>query len=237
MTTKKPIQKPGEQSVAAVAPSLEEVLARYMDEVKRLDIIRQQLEASGVKLEVPPAEPGMVRPSEAVITPEVIQAAKALPDVPLPAPAELNRVRPGAPIGGTYRPWTKADMNGQEKYWLVPQFIPGAVHPVKDENGKYHIFMDVNGLVCSLLVWENQEVSGMFYHAYKNIEDAFKQSEEYKTKGPVTGPHVTGGPGGSNTWYFQGEAPAAWINIDGGYYKPGDAMPLDEIPESRPPLS
>lgn len=234
MTTKKPTQAPAKQSVAAAAPSQEEVLARYMDAVKSLELMRQQLEASGVKLEVPPTEPAVIRSSEPVITPEVIQAAKALPEVPLPAPEVLNQVKPGAAIGGTYRPWQRMDLKGQERFWLVPQFIPGAVHPVKDENGKYHIFMDVNGLQCSLLVWENQEVSGMFYHAYKNIEDSFKASEEYKVKGPVSGPHVAGGPGGSNTWYFQGEAPSAWINIDGGYYKPGDAMPNDEIPEARP---
>lgn len=233
-TIKKPIQATEEQSVAVATPSPEEVLARYLDAVKTLDLMRQQLEAAGVKLEVPPSEPAMVKES---VTPEVIAATKELPTVPLPGPERLATVKPGAAVDGTYKPWTRMDLQGQDRYFLVPQFIPGAVHPVKDENGKYHIFMDVNGLQCSLLVWENQEVSGMFYWAYKNIEDSWKASEEYKNKGPVNGPHVAGGPGGTNTWYYQGEAPSAWLNIDGGYYKPGDQMPLDDVPETRPPLS
>ena len=237
MTTKKTIEATQEQSVAAAAPSQEEAIARFMDAMKALDMMRQQLEASGIKLEVPPVEAGVVREPVPVATlsPEALAAAKKLPDAPLPSPEVLQTVPPGAAIGGTYRPWNKQDLKGQEKFWLVPQFIPGAVHPVKDQNGKYHIFMDVNGLQCSLLVWENQEVSGMFYHAYKNMEDQWKATEEYKHKGPINGPHVTGGPGGTNTWYYQDEAPSAWLNIDGGYYKPGDAMPLDDIPEQRPP--
>ena len=230
MTTKKTTQAPGEQSVAAT-PSPEEVLARYMDAVKALEHMRVQLEAAGVKLEVPPSH---TETTPRVPTPEEIAAAKKLPEVPAPAPERLHAVPPGAPIDGSYRPWTKMDLKGQEKYQLVPQFIPGAVHPIKDENGKYHIFLDVNGLKCSLIVWEVQEVSGMFYWAYKNIEDSWKASEEYKVKGPVSAPWVSGGLGGTNTWTFQGEAPAAWINIEGGYYKPGDPMPLDEVPEVRP---
>ena len=198
--------------------------------------MRQSLEAQGIKLEVPPSEPAVVRPS-VVPTPELIAATKAFPEVPLPTIEKLATVKPGQAIEGTYRPWTKADMAGQDRFQLVPQFIPGAVHPVRDENGKYHIFMDVNGLQCSLIVWEVQEVSGMFYWAYKNMEDGWKASEEYKAKGPINGPHVAGGWGGTNTWSFQPESPSAWINIDGGYYKAGDAMPLDEIPEQRPPTS
>ena len=149
----------------------------------------------------------------------------------------MAEVKPGAAVDGTYRPWRKQDLVGQDRYWIVPHFIPGAVHPVKDENGHYHIFMDVNGLQCSLLVNENQEVSGMFYWAYRNIEDAYKATEEFKTKGPINGPHVSGGWQGANTWTYQAESPSAWLNIDGGYYKPGDSMPLDDIPETRPPLS
>lgn len=240
-TQKKTTQAPEEQSVAVAAPSQEEQIARFMDAMKALDMMRQSLEAQGFKLEVPPTEAGVVRESAPVITPvvtpEVIAASKVLPEVPLPAPEVLQQVKPGAAIGGTYKPWTRMDLQGQEKYPLVPQFIPGAVHPVKDENGHYHIFMDVNGLQCSLLVWENQEVSGMFYHAYKNIEASWKATEEFKTKGPINGPHVSGGWQGTNTWTYQPESPSAWLNIDGGYYKPGDSMPLDDIPETRPPLS
>jgi hypothetical protein len=224
MTTKKPTESKAsqEQSVAAT-PSPEEVLARYMDAVKALDLMRQQLEASGVKLETPPTEPGVVR--------ESVPVAQKLPDIPLPAPEVLAKVKPGQAIEGTYRPWTKSDLAGEEKHQLVPQFIPGAVHPIKDQNGKFHIFMDVNGLQCSLVVHEINYVSGMFFHAYKNIEQAWRDSEEFKAKGPINAPWVAGGLHGTNTWAYQGEAPAPWINIDGGYYKPGDPMPLDDLGE------
>ena len=228
MSTKKPTQNEAseEQSVAATTPSPEEVLARYMDAVKALEQMRKQIEASGIKLEVPPTEPAQVRSS--VPTQAELDAKKAFPEVAIPT-EQLNQAKPGQAIGGGYRPWNKMDLKGQEVYPLVPQWIPGAVHPIKDSNGKYHIFLDVNGLQCSLLLWEPQQVSGMFYHAYKNMEEAFKASEEFKAKGPVNAPWVSGGPQGTNTWSFQAEAPSAWLNIDGGYYKPGDEMPLEEI--------
>jgi len=75
----------------------------------------------------------------------------------------------------------------------------------------------------------------MFFHAYKNIEDQWRKSEDFKKKGPGENAiWVNGGLGGINTWYYQPEAPASWINIDGGYYKPGDEMPSDDIPTERP---
>lgn len=227
-TQKKPTPAAEKQSVAA-NPSQEEVLARYMDAVKMLDLMRQQLEASGIKLEVPPSETTVVRDERALL-----EDAKRLPDVPPPDPRKLATILPGAAVDGTYKPWTKIDLDGQEKFQVVPQMIPGAVHPLKDKEGKWHIFLDVNGLKACLTVWEINTLSGMFYHAYKNIEDQWKATEDYKVKGPIDAPWVNGGLGGINTWYYQGEAPASWINIDGGYYKPGDEMPLDDIPDIRP---
>lgn len=228
MTTKKPTQGSGEQSVAAT-PSQEEVLARYMDAVKTLELMRQQIEASGIKLEVPPTETTVVRDER-----ELLEAAKQLPDAPLPDSKKLNKILPGAAIEGTYKPWTKEDLREQDKHQVVPQMIPGAVHPLKDKEGKWHIFLDVNGLKACLTVWEVNTLSGMFYHAYMNIENQWKATEDYKVHGPIDAPWVNGGLNGINTWYYQGEAPASWINIDGGYYKPGDEMPLDDIPDTRP---
>lgn len=218
-----------EQSKSEVAtPSQEEMLARFNEALKALGEMRKTLEDAGVKLEVPPTETTVVRQA-APIVPGANDAGFA----PLPTSA-MGKVKPGTVVNGVPRPWTREDLEGQDKFDFVPQFIPGAVHPIEDANGKFHIFLDVNNLQCCLTVWELNRVSGMFYWAYKNIEDQWKLTEEFKKKGPINGPHVTGGLGGQNTWYYQGQAPAAWINLEGGYYKPGDAMPLDDIPLERP---
>lgn len=226
---RKSIQEVSEkQSKSEVkTPSPEEVLARYKEAIAALAEMKTQLEAAGVKLEVPPTETTVVR--QAPIVPGMGDAAFT----PL-SPVITKKLRPGEVVNGVPKPWSKEDLVDQEKYDFVPQFIPGAVHPIQDADGKWHIFLDVNNLQCSLTVWELNRVSGMFYWAYKNIEDQWKSTEEFKKKGPIWGPHVTGGLGGTNTWYYQGQAPAAWINLEGGYYKPGDEMPLEDIPIERP---
>lgn len=217
-----------EQSKSEVkTPSPEEVLARYKEAVAALAEYKAQLEAAGVKLEVPPTETTVVRAAP------VIPGMGDASFTPI-SPSVMKKVKPGEIINGVPRPWIKEDLADQEKYDFVPQFIPGAVHPIQDTEGKWHIFLDVNNLQCSLTVWELNRCSGMFYWAYKNIEDQWKTTEDFKKKGPIWGPHVSGGLGGINTWYYQGQAPAAWINLEGGYYKPGDEMPLEDIPLERP---
>lgn len=226
---RKSIQPTEEQSKSeTTTPSHEEeMLARFNEAVAALAEMKKTLEAAGVKLEVPPTETTVVRPAPAV--PTMVDAAFQ------PISQDVaTKVKPGTVINGVPRPWTKEDLSGQDKYPFVPQWIPGAVHPLQDAEGKWHIFLDVNNLQCSLTVWENNVVSGMFYHAYKNIEDQWKASEEFKKKGPIIGPHVNGGLGGINTWYYQGQAPTPWINLEGGYYKPGDEMPLEDVPLVRP---
>lgn len=218
---KKPIAGKQERSEAEETSSLSQeeakaaAIARYKEAKKALEALAKSLQAEGVVLEQPPTETTVVR--------EIVT------DNP-----HDNRLRPGTVINGIPRPWHKEDLAGQEKFPLVPHWIPGAVHPLPDADGKYHIFLDVNGLVCCLTVNELNVVSGMFYHAYMNIEEQYKETEQFKKKGPKDGPHVNGGWGGINTWSYVGEAPSSWIDIDGGYYSPGAEMPLEDIPEVRP---
>ena len=227
-TAKKPTQDTEERS-EAVAPSetkkvdIEELkkaaIAQYLEEVARLKKLKEDLEATGVFLEEPPTETTAVRPASEPVT---------------LTPQRALRPKPGELIGGVIRPWTKEDLADQEKFPVVPQWIPGSVHPIPDANGKFHIFLDVNDLVCCLTVHELNVVSGMFYHAYRNIEDQWKKSEAFKKKGPLNAPWVNGGLGGINTWFYVGEAPNPWIDIDGGFYQPGSEMPMDAVPETRP---
>src|SRR5579859_5120924 len=222
---KKPIATKQERSEAEATSSLSQeeakaaAIARYEEAKKALEILAKSLQAEGVVLEQPPVETTVVRESFTPI------------DTNNPHDRGL---KPGTVVNGVPRPWTKEDLQGQEKFPLVPHWIPGAVHPLPDAEGKYHIFQDVNGLTCCLTVNELNVVSGMFYHAYMNIEEQYKATETFKKKGPKDGPHVSGGWGGINTWSYVGEAPSSWIDIDGGYYQPGAEMPLEEIPEVRP---
>ena len=224
MTTKQRTTQVAEEQSAAVTSSqtAEEAkataIARYEEAKKLLEELAKQMKAAGVELEQPPTETTVVRESEPIVAHDPYD----------------KRLRPGPVINGVARPWTKEDLANQDKFPLVPQWIPGAVHPLADSNGKYHIFLDVNGLTCCLTVHELNTVSGMFYHAYKNIEEQWRNTEDFKKKGPINGPHVNGGWGGINTWSYVGEAPSSWIDIDGGYYQPGAEMPLDEIPDVRP---
>lgn len=221
---KKPIAGKQERSEAEATSSQSKeeaqaaAIARYEEAKKALEALAQSLQAEGVVLEQPPTETTVVREQEVIET----------------GNPHDKRLKPGTVINGVPRPWTKEDLAGQEKFPLVPKWIPGAVHPLADANGKFHIFLDVNNLTCCLTVYEMNVVSGMFYHAYMNMEEAWKATEEFKKKGPIDGPHVHGGWGGINTWSYVGEAPSSWIDIDGGYYQPGAEMPLEEIPEVRP---
>lgn len=216
-TAKKTTEVTQEQSeaVAPSSPTKEEAIAQYKAALAGLEAFRKTLEAQGIALEAPPIETTVVRDSER-------------------EPVDPLQVRPGALINGQPRPWTRDDLKGQEKFPVVPKFIPGAVHPLPDANGKYHIFLDVNGLTCCLTVHEMNVVSGMFYHAYMNIEEQWAKANLFKKKGPTDGPHVNGGWGGINTWVYVDEAPSAWIDIDGGYYQPGAEMPNEDIPLERP---
>lgn len=223
-TAKKTTQVTEERSEAKATSSLSKeeaqaaAKARYEEAKKALADLAESLKAEGIVLEQPPTETTVVRESDLI-------AAGNPHD---------TRLKPGTVVNGVPRPWTKEDLAGQEKFPLVPHWIPGAVHPLPDADGKYHIFLDVNGLTCCLTVNELNTVSGMFYHAYMNIEEQYKKTEEFKKKGPKDGPHVSGGWGGINTWSYVGEAPSSWIDIDGGYYSPGAEMPLEDIPEVRP---
>lgn len=227
MTTAKKTTQDTEERSEAEAPlkktdpvDVEELkkaaVTQYLEEVARLKKMKEALEAAGAVVEEPPTETTVVRPA---------------------GESPIRRPKPGELVNGVIRPWTKEDLADQEKFPLVPQWIPGAVHPIPDANNKYHIFLDVNDLICCLTVHELNVVSGMFYHAYKNIEDQWRKTEEFKKKGPLNAPWVNGGLGGINTWFYVGEAPNPWIDIDGGFYQPGAEMPMDDIPETRPSYS
>src|SRR5260221_9192799 len=151
---KKPIAGKQERSEAeATSPLTKEeaqsaAVARYEEAKKALETLAKSLQASGIVLEQPPVETTVVRESD------IINAG---------TPHD-GRLRPGTVVNGVPRPWRREDLAGQEKFPLVPHWIPGAVHPLADAEGKHHIFLDVNGLTCSLTVNELNVVSGMFYH-------------------------------------------------------------------------
>lgn len=226
MTAKKTTGEEGQEQSEAVAQVNVQAMADQLRQAQEMiAILNEQnamilaaLQAKGQAVETPPVE---------------TTAYRDLSETP-------QRLRPGQSLGegaaAGWVPWRKADLDsGGEKHNFVPQYIPGLVHPLKDEKGKYKIFLDVNDLQCLLTVGElNENVSGMFYHAYMNAEDEYRKSEEFKNSGPMQALWARGGPGNSNTWHFEGEAPAAWIAIDGSYYRPGKEMPLAEIPDSRP---
>lgn len=213
-TQKKTTQEVTEKQSEAVVSETPDLATIYKQQVALLDQIAAQAKAAGIELEKPPSD--IVSYKESV-----------------PAEAGNKRqLKPGQSLGegltGGWVPWRKQDLDAtpEEKYNFVPIFIPGAVHPLKDENGMFKIILDVNDLKCCLTVGELCEnISGMFYHAYKNLEDEYRKREQFKSRGPESGPHTTGGRSGQNTWHYEPEAPSAWIDLDGRYYTPGADIP------------
>jgi hypothetical protein len=200
--------------------------ARYEEALKQLAEMAAAMKAAGIKLDQPPAaDTTIVAPS----VEEFVALDNPSFDPKQLTPQQIARLAPGLE-----RPWSKADLDRDpDKHDFVPQFVPGAVHPILDEHRRPKIWLQVNGLMCCLTVGViNKNISGMFYHAYKNIEQQWLESEDFKAHGPVNGPWVTGGPGGINTWYYEPEAPKAWIDLDGKYYQPGAPMPTTEGSES-----
>lgn len=217
MTTKKATQETENQSevVNDTKPDLD-LKAMYEQLLAQQEAIRAAAKSAGIQLEEPPTGDAVVAYKDSVPS---------------------RAIRPGEqePDSENWRPWTKADLdrNPDEKYSFVPQFIPGLVHPLLDELRRPRIILDVNGLKCCLTVGVlNENISGMFYHAYKNAEEGYANSETFKLRGPETGaPWVHGGTGGTNTWHYEPEVPSAWITLDGAYYKPGAVMPGSESEE------
>ena len=198
--------------------------ARYEDALKQLEQMAAAMKAAGIPLETPPSE------VTTVVEPQLTREDFVGIDDPNFDPSRLTPQQIADLKPGLQRPWTKADLVADpDKYDFVPQFIPGAVHPILDEHRRPKIWLNVNGLGCCLTVGVlNKNVSGIFYHTYKNMEQMWLESEDFKAHGPVNGPWVTGGPHGANTWYYEPEAPKAWIDLDGRYYAPGAPMPLSE---------
>lgn len=123
-------------------------------------------------------------------------------------------------------PWGKADLNPKDKYSFVPQFVPTIVHPLLDAQRKPRIFLHVNGMTCCLTVGIlNENISGSFYWAYMNAEQQYKESDEYRDKGPDNAPWSSQGVGGTSSWHHEPVAPNAWIDLDGRYYVAGATMP------------
>lgn len=215
-TQKKTTQEETEKQSGVVVSETPDLATIFKQQVALLEQIAAQAKAAGIELETPPAD--------IVSYKEVAPAA---------APTGNHPPKPGASLGdgsinSGWIPWRKADLDAdpREKYSFVPMFIPGAVHPLKDENGMFKIILDVNDLKCCLTVGVlNENVSGMFYHAYKNLEDQWRGNEQFKARGPESGPHTTGGRSGANTWHYEPEAPSAWIDLDGRYYTPGADIP------------
>ena len=204
MTTKKSTEET-QQPSAVETVTADTLLAMYKEQVESMKLIRAALEAKGVQLETPPSEVTAVRRS-----PELLPGGKI-----------------GEGAAATWRPWRKEDLDaGGEKFSFVPQFIPPIVFPIPDENGLYKIILDVNDLQCCLTVGElNENISGMFYHHYKEIERNWKAGEVFKKKGPKNAPWLNQGPNGVSTWHYEPEAPSAWIDLKGNYYNPGAPMP------------
>jgi hypothetical protein len=144
-------------------------------------------------------------------------------------PMRPDGTRPGAPLPGNSDadvPWTKGDLDPEDVYSFVPMPVPGLVHPLLDEDGRPKIFLTVNGLTACLTVGVlNEKIPGMWYWAYKNAEDLWRLSDDYRQHGPKSAPWVGQGPGGKSTWYWEREAPSAWIDLDGRYYTAGAPMP------------
>jgi hypothetical protein len=201
--------------------------SRYEEALKQLAEMAAAMKEAGIKLEAPPKEVTTITDDP---TPEVfVGLTDPSFDPSRLTPQQIANLKPGVE-----RPWSRADLtHDPDKYDFVPQFIPGAVHPILDEHRRPKIWLQVNGLGCCLTVGVlNQNISGIFYHAYKNLEQQWLESEDFKAHGPVNGPWVTGGPGGINTWYYEPEAPKAWIDLDGKYYQPGAPMPSTEGSET-----
>src|SRR5579859_3065343 len=118
MTAKKTTEVTQERSEAEATSSLTQeeakaaAIARYEEAKKALDAIAKSLQAQGVVLEQPPVETTVVREIE--------------DPVAINNPYDL-RLKPGTVINGVPRPWRKEDLSGQEKFPLVPHWIPGAV--------------------------------------------------------------------------------------------------------------
>lgn len=214
--TKKETQDSGEAAVVAEERSAEvtvpaapvfDLRKMYEEQIKQMEQIMAMAKSQGVSLGDTP--------------PPVTATKEVGKDEWVPTRAG------GADQSGNDIPWSKHDLNPTDKYNFVPQFIPGLVHPVLDENRKPRIFFTINGLQCALTVGVlNENISGMFYWAYKNAEDMHLAGEEFKSKGPSFAPWVGQGPFGTNTWHYEGIAPQAWIDLDGKYYTPGAPMPI-----------
>jgi hypothetical protein len=213
MTAKREQPSQGEQSaeVNEEEPKLD-LKVMYEQLLKSQDAIRAAAKAQGITLEEPP-------PGDMIVAYKETETGTTGP------------VRPGAatdPKGLNWKPWTKADIDasGDEKHSFVPQFIPALVHPLLDENRRARIIFDINDLKCCLTVGVlNENISGTFYYAYMDAEKEWANLEAFKQNGPVSGPHTRGGVAGANTWHYEPEAPSAWIDLAGNYYKPGAVMP------------
>lgn len=232
MAPKKTTADTQEQSPVAGNPTdadkMAAMAARYEDALKQLADMAAAMKAAGINLETPPSAVTTIV-EKPVTKDDFVGIDDPSFDPRRLTPQQLEKLKPGLE-----RPWSKADLERDtDKYDFVPQFIPGAVHPVLDENRRPKIWLNVNGLGCCLTVGVlNKGISGIFYHTYKAIEQMWLESEEFKNHGPISAPWVTGGPSKENTWYFEPEAPKAWIDLDGRYYTPGAPMPLTEGSES-----
>lgn len=136
---------------------------------------------------------------------------------------------------------TLADFEPKEE-WMqwVPQELPNFRYFEADEEGelgplkKKYFTLTVDGVTMAFQVGTLVSAPPAFWHLYKNQEDGSREFIKLQKRGPEWGPHSQGGPGGLNTWYFRGESPTAWLDIDGKYLDGGKYIMYKGVPVPVP---
>lgn len=139
--------------------------------------------------------------------------------------APVNRPRPGAPLGSApnsgWVPWRMEDLDPTDTIEFVPQPVPSLVFPLTDEEGRLKIRLDVNDLVCWLTVGSPCTVNRIFYNAYMDSYNGWKELENFKRRGPAYAPWGDRGPDGRPTWHFESQALTFGLDPDGRYLTGG----------------
>jgi hypothetical protein len=134
--------------------------------------------------------------------------------------------KPGDP-NAPWVPWRKEDLDSTDTVTFSPMPIPSLVFPITDEEGRQKIKLDVNDLVCWLTVGVPNTTNRLFYNAYMNSYDTWKDLENFKRRGPEIAPWGRVGPDGRPSWYYDPSAASFGMTDDGRYLPRGQNILRD----------
>lgn len=120
----------------------------------------------------------------------------------------------GPGIGGVI-PWRKEDLDPNDTVTFVPLPLPGT----KEGDGEQFLLLTVNGLTCNLKINVANTCNRMFYDAYQDNFNQYRELEQLKRTGlPLNDyeTHLMGGYGLTDIqWHFDPAPGGAWLDQHG----------------------